>query len=553
MRIAILSTLASGGAGAAAWRISSALTDIGHECSFFILEGSGNPLHIPLLGNDSAFWLPALFKYWSDLTTPETLSANAVELFSDTLTALAPLGSLPEAIRNAEVIHLHWVAGMVFSPSLLQAMASKKVVWTLHDENAFTGGCHYAGTCRGFETICRDCPLIKRTGKDDASARCFSLKAELYPLLSPSLVAPSAWLAEKVKGSVLFKNYPVTTIPNPLAIESFRPPQDRYELRKKLGLPEDAFVILSGCEDLSNPRKNAKILFEALTLLSEEALDAPVTVVTYGHGQPPELAFPIHHFGYVDNETRMAELYGAAEIFVHTSLQDNLPLTLCEAQACGTPTLCFNVGGCPETMLPGETGFLVTETSSQALAEKLKGIIADRGSLTGMREAARAFAERRFDPATIAVAYTEVFEKAQIAPGLKPDDPLFDELVQNQIASLASFLSDVNKRIDNRLDGLEARLSGLEARLDGFETRFGGLDARLGEFDARHDRFETRFGGLDARLDEFDARVDGLDARFGKVDARLSMLEMFRWNLRHPFLWFFRKLRSKLRKSDIQG
>ena len=457
MRIAVLSTLASGGAASAAWRLTRALSDFGHECSFFVLEGSGNPCHIPLLDGDGPGWLSAMFKHWYALTTPETLLAHATELFSDALTGLNVSLPLPKAIREAEVIHLHWVAGMLFSPALLQVVADKKVVWTLHDENAFTGGCHYAGACRSFQSQCRDCPQLKSPGPDDASARCFAFKGQVYPFLAPSLVTPSTWLAEKVKASALLGNSPLTTIPNPLDTASFRPPRNRSLLRKKLGLPEDAFVILSGCEYLDNQRKNTKVFFEALALLSGEFPPLSLAVMSYGYGQPPELAFPVRHFGYVDHEGDMAELYGAADLFVHTSLQDNLPLTLCEAQACGTPTLCFAVGGCPETMLPDETGFLVADTTSRALAEKLRSIIAIRSSLAGMRKAVRAFAEKRFDPRAAAAAYTEVFEKVRTAPGLKTHDPLFGELLQNQIASLARLTQQIAHETIQHLDKAKQR------------------------------------------------------------------------------------------------
>ena len=461
MRIAVLSALPYGGAASAAWRLTHALSDFGHECSFFILESSGNPRHIPLLDGDAPCWLPALFRHWNALTTPESLLAHATELFSDSLTGLNAPFPLPAAFREAEVIHLHWVAGMLFSPVLLQAVAGKKVVWTLHDENALTGGCHYAGDCRNFQSRCRDCPQLKAPGPDDASARSFAFKEQLYPFLNPSLVAPSAWLAEKAKASALLKSFPVTVIPNPLDTASFRPPQNRPMLREKLGLPAGAFIIMSGCEYLDNQRKNVKAFFEALALLSRESPTLPLAVMSYGYGQPPELAFPVRHFGYVDNEADIAELYGAADLFVHTSLQDNLPLALCEAQACGTPILCFAVGGCPETMLPEETGFLAAEATSPALAEKIRSIIAARNSLAGMRETVRAFAEKRFAPCAAAVAYTEIFEKARAAPGLNAHDPLFAGLLQNQLASLAQLTRQVVHEANQRLDETNRTLEEL--------------------------------------------------------------------------------------------
>lgn len=552
MRIAVISTLASGGAASAAWCLTNALSEYGHDCSFFILESSDNPRQIPLLGNENAFWLPASFKHWLSLTDPGALASHATELFSDNLMSLHVSHDLPEFIQEAEVVNLHWVAGMLFSPALLSAIAGKKIVWTLHDENAFTGGCHYAGICQKYKSQCCDCPLLKKSGLDDLSSRCFELKKRLYPFLDAFFVTPSVWLAEEAKTSVLLRNYPVTTIPNPLDIKRFLPLQNKLDLRRKLGLPEDAFLILSGSAFLDNPRKNVKVLFDALELLSGDSPALPIELMLYGYGKPPELAFIIHHFGYVVDEAAMAELYGVADLLIHTSLQENLALTLCEAQACGTPTLCFDVGGCSETMLPEKTGFLVTEMTCQALAEKLRAIIADRNSLVGMREAAHAFAFERFSPITIAATYTEVFEKAQPAPGLKTSDPLFTELLQNQIASLATLIQENDKEIDDRVNSVNSRIGEIEASTKQLDNRIGeieayiprfenlvnGVNSRIGEIEAHVPRLENRINEIETCITKFGSKIDEIKTQ---AEEQTKSLEQLRWNLRHPFRWFFNK------------
>ena len=557
MRIAVLSTLASGGAGTAAWRISRAFSNFGHDCSFFALGASGNPLHIPLVENGGPLWLSAFFRRWSDLADRDALTANTVELFSDAATVVDSIFSVPEGIRNADIIHLHWVAGILFSPALLSAMSGKRVVWTLHDENAFTGGCHYSGDCKAFETQCHDCRILKEPGRDDVSARCFALKKRIYPSLNPFLVTPSAWLAEKAGNSALLGGCPVTTIPNPLDMDCFQPPRNRSALREKLGLPEDGFVILSGCENLENPRKNARALFDGLNLLSREHPSLPVTVMLYGHGQPPELSFPTRHFGYIDNEADIVELYGAADLFIHTSLQDNLSMALCEAQACGTPTLCFDVGGCHETMLSGETGFLAPETNAKALAEKLREIIENRDNLGGMRKAARVFAEKRFNPHAIAAAYTEVFHKALISPGLQTDEPLFAELMQNQVASFASFFYDACKGHD----ALSQQYDLLRQEHDALsQQQRRQHDVLRQEHDAlrqQHDALRQQHDVLRQQHDVVNQQHDALrqqsDVLRQEHDALRQEFETLRWKQRHPFKRVFRRLRAKLCKSECSS
>jgi glycosyltransferase involved in cell wall biosynthesis len=454
MKIAVFSSLAFGGAATAAMRLTKALIDYGHECSFFTLESSGNTLHITLQDN---FWLSSLFKHWSSLTKPEAMAVNTAEFFSDTVIAFNVFPSLPKAIHDADVIHLHWVSGMLFSPFLLSIMTNKKIIWTLHDENAYTGGCHFSGKCIKFQSKCEDCHLLKNNNKYDISFKSFDLKEKFYHYLNPNIVTPSAWLEERVKKSTLLKNYTVTTIPNPLDTNLYQPIQNKLALRKKLKLPKNTFLILTGCEYINNTRKNTIALFEALNLLANKYSNIPISVITYGHNQPPKSILPVYHFGYITDENKLIELYNVADLFVHTALQDNLATTLCEAQACGTPTLCFDVGGCSETMLSEKTGFLVTETTSQVLSEKIYSIFKNNNSLENMREEARSFAEKRFNRHTIAASYTELFEKAQPSQGIKTTDSFFIDLIQNQISSLATTFHEYNNEFNINISKFESK------------------------------------------------------------------------------------------------
>ena len=64
-------------------------------------------------------------------------------------------------VQAADVIHLHWVSyGMVDQRAFFLA-CTKRVVWTMHDMNPFTGGCHHADACEGFIDLCYNCPQLK--------------------------------------------------------------------------------------------------------------------------------------------------------------------------------------------------------------------------------------------------------------------------------------------------------------------------------------------------------------------------------------------------------
>ncbi len=66
-------------------------------------------------------------------------------------------------VKAADVIHLHWVNHSFLDPKHLAELAklNKPIVWTFHDSNTFTGGCHVRYTCDHFLRQCGHCPLLK--------------------------------------------------------------------------------------------------------------------------------------------------------------------------------------------------------------------------------------------------------------------------------------------------------------------------------------------------------------------------------------------------------
>ena len=64
------------------------------------------------------------------------------------------------SVQWADVINLHWLAGMLSAAIAAVQALRKPVVWTLHDQFPFTGGCHYSGTCKGYEGDCAGCPAL---------------------------------------------------------------------------------------------------------------------------------------------------------------------------------------------------------------------------------------------------------------------------------------------------------------------------------------------------------------------------------------------------------
>ena len=113
----------------------------------------------------------------------------------------------------------------------------------------------------------------------------------------------------------------------------------------------------------------------------------------------------------VTEDPRAALAYAAADCLVVPSVEDNLPNTILESLACGTPIIAFDAGGIPEMIEDGRTGHLVSGGDVAGLAQALQQVIA--GGLAGdaVRQRCRTFAESEYAPTRQAQRYLSLFNE----------------------------------------------------------------------------------------------------------------------------------------------
>lgn len=266
-----------------------------------------------------------------------------------------------DLFNKAHIIHLHWV------PSLLDydffSKIQKPVVWTLHDMNAFTGGCHYSAGCIKYRTDCGTCPQLNGT-KNRELAKSFlqyknqKLKPELL-----HVVTPSDWMRHKVNESSLMGACEATKIFYSLDIDIFKP-LDKSYAREVLNIPKDAKVVLFVSERLKNHRKGFDLLIDAIKSTNENILYCSI-------GDLGNIDKPLENFKHLGKLTDLYSLvlaYNSADVLVIPSREDNLPNVMLEALCCGTPVIAFENGGMQEIINHDFNGILVSEQSSKSLA-----------------------------------------------------------------------------------------------------------------------------------------------------------------------------------------
>jgi len=198
-----------------------------------------------------------------------------------------------------------------------------------------------------------------------------------------TLTAPSKWLANLTKK---LTGHECAFLPNPIDLKIFSP-GDRAAARRRFGLPEQGMVVLAGADSLLDRRKGIDLLREAWTLSGKRE----ATLALFGrHGEnrPGE-----SYLGNLTSDDEMVAAYRAADLYVHPARMENAPCTIQESLACGTPVLAFAVGGIPEMVEPGRTGFLAPRVDADSLGKELVAALADRNRLSRMRDACRGAAE----------------------------------------------------------------------------------------------------------------------------------------------------------------
>lgn len=399
-----------GGAAIAALRLHRGLRATGVESSLLVQSRHGEEPGVVgpegLLGRARGWVRPRL-----DSLPARTYPRRRGDLFSPAW--------VPDRIaRDVEtlapdLVHLHWIAhGFARIESLAGlARSGRPLVWTLHDSWAFTGGCHLPFDCTRYRDACGACPALGSGDEHDLSRWVWERKRAAWLGLELTVVAPSRWLAECVRSSTLLGAARCEVIPNGLDLERFRP-GERAAARARLGLAADRSVILCGGAGIGcDANKGLALLAQALGTLPagrRERLEVLVFGTEPGDALP-DMGVPQRDLGFIGEEAALAELYGAADVFVTPSLHENLPNTVMEAMACGTPCVAFGLGGLPDLIEHQRSGWLARPAQVEDLARGIAWALEDEGRRRALGEQARRRTEAEFEIGQIARRYAELY------------------------------------------------------------------------------------------------------------------------------------------------
>jgi glycosyltransferase involved in cell wall biosynthesis len=297
--------------------------------------------------------------------------------------------STHEWLVKADVIYVHWILGGFLSIGGLEKIAklNKPVIMIMHDMWNITGGCFYSFDCQKFLDHCNNCPMFPGDKEKDLSYIQFKNKFKFYHNYDNLFfVAPSKWLYKLAKEGTLTKDKPVCRIPNPLDTGFFKP-FDKKVAKKILNIEGYQYVISFGANSITSPYKGWSYLMDALKDLKENHPDLNVCLLIFGSGPNKEILdaipFPSKFMGFIKDDYTTNLVYNASDAFVAPSMADNLPTTILESLACGTPVVGFDVGGIPDMIDHRKNGYLAKYKDSKdlssglyyCLSEKMEGYL----------------------------------------------------------------------------------------------------------------------------------------------------------------------------------
>ena len=422
MKVALVSSYElEGGAARAAQRLFEALRGAGLDASLHVLyRSSADPQVHGASGAHSqgTARLAARLRWRADQAPGALLGLQRGEFSLNWLGA-----GLAKRLRSvaADVVHLHWLNAGFASVAEIAELRGP-VVWTAHDMWPFTGGCHYDAGCGRFEdAACNPCPLQKRGLSVALPRQRLTAKVRATAATGLRFVCPSRWMAGVAGRSPVARGRSVQVIPNAIDTTRFKP-LDRRAARELFGLPQDRSVLLFGAVNAeADARKGYAQLDAALRLLQarglSERLHEDLLLCVFGtatRGDGTMHGIPVRHVGHLHDDESLVALYSAADLFIAPSLQDNLPNTVLEANACGLPSVAFDIGGMADLIEHGHSGWLAAAGDAAALADGIAHALQQPAWRQAAGASARSAAVARFSYPVVAAAHAALYRDAMV-------------------------------------------------------------------------------------------------------------------------------------------
>ena len=304
-----------------------------------------------------------------------------------------------------DVVHLHWTPGVVDIETMHRILnRTSGCVWTLHDMWAITGGCHHSVDCFRYSEECRSCPQVRKVFQKVVETNLKIKQRTFSEANNLRVVCPSSWLRDHADRSKIFGSSLVDVIYNPVPKEYF----SSFKTQELKTYSSD-IVVCFIANDINDPNKNLHQVVQAVDNANERLINSPgrILLQVIGNGKIKTTSSHVQCVGQVNAASRMASLISSADLLINFSESENFPNVIAESLACGTPVIGRNVGGIPELIRDGETGYLVTSISE--VVDYLVALHADRVKIEQMSKMSHLWALDNLEEKAIMEKYADLY------------------------------------------------------------------------------------------------------------------------------------------------
>ncbi len=376
MKVVHISFADSGGAGIAVSRIHKALLDLGIESRMLVADKKSSEETIVVADEEPSFvYAPPsniVLRKFKNIMRRRGFFLNQREKYermarlvpSDCQTFFtSPFSCYNLArhplVKDADIVHLHWVANFIDYPSFFSSI-DKPIVWTLHDENLAYGGFHYGLEKDRFYPYYSDIEDAYCKIKQSSLEKCKSIHVVALSKMMKEFYATQSFLADRN----------ISIIHNGIDTSTFRV-IDKSVGRQVYRIPDDNLVLVFCCVNINDKRKGLAELIEAIGRMNRD----DVTLLCIGNGHyDGETSLDIRYTGPISNGDLLAMTYSCGDIFAFPSFQEAFAQAPLEAIACGLPIVAFPCSGMEE-LVNSDNGVICRDFTAEALFDGLNQIV----------------------------------------------------------------------------------------------------------------------------------------------------------------------------------
>lgn len=344
MRVLHLVTSPLGGAGIASRRINQALLNIGIDSK--LMYGGRN---YKSAKNEILLERKRSEKFLSSSNT--IIQRYLIQKGKNPITTISLniIDDWNNIVNKFDVIHVHSLYNLTNISSLKPLLDSeKKIVFTLHDQRLFTGGCHYSFGCNNYMDICSECPQVRFYAKDLVKREHLRASQIFRNLSNIQIVSPSIWLMNLAKQSEMLKNLEIHHVNNPIPEPSIASQSCDNPTIWRHAIPRHRIGFVAA--DLSNPNKGLKTLLSAMETIDFDKREN-YQLELIGRGKIPDIpkGFQVNVIQDANEETVQRSLKKIDLIVVASGL-DNSPNIIGESLMAGTSVVGSKTGGISELL-----------------------------------------------------------------------------------------------------------------------------------------------------------------------------------------------------------